>query len=91
MTCSGQPVSLHTQMPIRTLLGVQPRIGNQIVHATHNTTSYLGYLYCRKCGGYTAGRKTEKLGRACTTPTGPGKDFLKAVLKGALPKGIDKH
>ena len=87
LPCRGDPLDQNTDAPKHLPKGVPHRVGYKIIHSSHKTAVFQGYIYCLKCGSYTKGTKMEKLANPCTKPTGPGKAFLKAVNeRGELPK-----
>ena len=66
------------------------RIGNRGIHPSHHINTFRGIVYCRTCGakaGNTAAGFIKLLGVPCRPPQTYGKDNIKRLAAGRLPRG----
>ena len=66
-------------------------IGNQSIHHSHRINTFRGLVYCRVCGaraGSTATGFLKLLAKPCTLPGTYGKDNIKRLSEGRLPRGV---
>ena len=66
-------------------------IGNLSIHHTHKINTFEGLIYCRVCGaraGTSAAGFLKLLAKPCTFPGSYGKDNMKRLAEGRLPRGV---
>ena len=66
-------------------------IGNLSIHHTHKINTFKGLIYCRVCGaraGTFAAGFLKLLAKPCTFPGSYGKDNMKRLSEGRLPRGV---
>ena len=66
-------------------------IGNRSIHHSHKINTFKGLIYCRICGaraGSTAAGFLKLLAKPCTFPGSYGKDNIKRLSEGRLPRGL---
>ena len=80
-----EPRSLTVHEPLKVHDVIH--IGNQISHVSHDLYSYVGLVYCNKCGAYGA-KHFNLLARQCEAPRSAGLRTLKCIANGKLPIGI---
>ena len=65
-------------------------IGNRAIHPSHKINTFRGLVYCRTCGakaGNTAAGFIKLLAAPCRAPQTHGKDNVKRLAEGRLPRG----
>ena len=65
-------------------------IGNRGIHPSHRVNTLRGLVYCRTCGakdGNTAAGFIKLLAVPCRAPQTYGKDNIKRLAEGRLPRG----
>jgi len=65
-------------------------IGSRGIHPSHHINTFRGLVYCRTCGakaGNTAAGFIKLLAVPCRAPQSNGKDNIKRLAAGKLPRG----